>query len=222
MTQFPYNIILVCNLISWLIIYIKNPLDRSYHYFTLFIIFAFLNECIMTSYKVNFFIEPQIMIGTFLNLFIITQFLYFCFFFYRQINNINFKRLIKVACIIIMILSVYFFSTGELNEKMNMDALITYSFAIIIFTLLLFIDLILEPSMIPLFKDWIFYLVLGQLIWNAMALFRFIPVYLLDEIDEEFLKLITNVFNYINIITYLLYFVAFICLHYQKKLKLPT
>ncbi|WP_157859408.1 hypothetical protein [Chryseobacterium angstadtii] len=53
-----------------------------------------------------------------------------------------------------------------------------------------------------------FWISVGLILWSSFFILRSIPMYLFEKIDEEFQKMLRNVFYIVNIVFYILFFIA--------------
>ncbi|WP_141395620.1 hypothetical protein [Chryseobacterium timonianum] len=53
-----------------------------------------------------------------------------------------------------------------------------------------------------------FWISVGLIVWSSFFILRSIPMYLFETIDEEFQKMLRALFYIVNIVFYILFFVA--------------
>ncbi|RQO38992.1 hypothetical protein DBR39_08330 [Chryseobacterium sp. KBW03] len=186
------------------IIVLRGRKLSSQDYFLLYLI---------VNFAVDFFSEINL-ISTksiqynYLNLF---NSFYFITFYFRYIKNKKIVITIVIIALIAILLNIELFYV----DKYNLNIAITYCVVNILQVLYWCSYKLNNISESKITEDPVFWISTSILLWSCFFLFRIIPMYLLDEIDKPFLKLLKQILNIINIVCCVLFFIA---LHKYKSM----
>jgi hypothetical protein len=179
------------------IIVLRGRKLSSQDYFLLYLIINF---------GVDFFSEINL-ISTksiqynYLNLF---NSFYFITFYFRYIKNKKIAVTIAIIALIAILLNIELFYV----DKYNLNIAITYCVINILQVLYWCSYKLNNISESKITEDPVFWISTSILLWSCFFLFRIIPMYLLDEIDKPFLKLLKQILNIVNIVCCVLFFIA--------------
>lgn len=187
------------------IIVLRGRKLSSQDYFLLYLI---------VNFAVDFFSEINL-ISTksiqynYLNLF---NSFYFIIFYFRYIKNKKIAVVVSIVAVIAILLNIELFYV----DKYNLNIAITYCVINILQVLYWCSYKLNNISESKITEDPVFWISTSILLWSCFFLFRIIPMYLLDEIDKPFLKLLKQILNIINMVCCVLFFIA---LHKYKSMN---
>lgn len=187
------------------IIVLRGRKLSSQDYFLLYLI---------VNFAVDFFSEINL-ISTksiqynYLNLF---NSFYFIIFYFRYIKNKKIAVVVSIVVVIAILLNIELFYV----DKYNLNIAITYCVINILQVLYWCSYKLNNISESKITEDPVFWISTSILLWSCFFLFRIIPMYLLDEIDKPFLKLLKQILNIINMVCCVLFFIA---LHKYKSMN---
>jgi hypothetical protein len=208
-----YFIAIIFNLLIWLYLLVKYKTLLPSSYF----IFCFLIELLLYLFVSSNSCRRYPLLGLIVNSFIIGQFVFMISFMLQQFPNC--KTLFIALGISTLSIAIFIYLKSGILVQLNTIALTLFAFIIIALCLCYFIFRILQPNAISILKDYTFYIVLAEMLWNLTAICNFIPLLLFSQLDANFMVFMDNVFNIVNINTYSLFSISGIWLIYQKKLK---
>ncbi len=191
-----YYIVFFITVLKSIIILRKNNFF-SQNYFFVFLIVNFL---------IDFFSELNIISSkaiqyNYLNLFNI---FFFIIFYFPYLKNKVLPILILVSTLLCVIFTSHYFCF----DKYNLNLAILYCITNIFYSLY-WINLKLNNvSKVRITNEPLFWISTSILVWSCFFLFRIIPMYLLDEEDKQFLKLLKSILLIINIMVYTLFYVG--------------
>lgn len=191
-----YYIISFIVLIKGLIV-LRGKKLSSQDYFLLYLVVNFV---------VDFFSEINI-ISTrsiqynYLNLF---NTFYFIIFYFRHIKNKKIALTISTIIVIVILLNIELFYV----DKYNLNIAVTYCVINILQVLYWCSYKLNNINKSKITDDPVFWISTSILLWSCFFLFRIIPMYLLNEIDKPFLKLLKQILNVINIVCGGLFYIA--------------
>ncbi len=187
------------------IIVLRGRKLSSQDYFLLYLIVNFV---------VDFFSETNI-ISTksiqynYLNVF---NSFYFIIFYFRYTSNKKIAVAISAIVLIAILWNIELFYV----DKYNLNMAITYCVINILQVLYWCSYKLNNISKSKITEDPVFWISTSLLLWSCFFLFRIIPMYLLNEIDKPFLKLLKQILNIINIVCCGLFYIA---LHKYKLMN---
>ncbi|WP_426476971.1 hypothetical protein ACP3T3_17010 [Chryseobacterium sp. CBSDS_008] len=158
------------------------------------------------NFGVDFFSEINIIPTrsiqyNYLNLF---NSFYFIIFYFRHIKNKKIAAALSTAVLIAILLNTELFYT----DKYNLNIAITYCVINILQVLYWCSYKLNNINTSKITDDPIFWISASILLWSCFFLFRITPMYLLNEIDKPFLKLLKQILNIINIVCCGLFYIA--------------
>ncbi len=161
---------------------------------------------LMANFFVDYFSEINI-ISTrsiqynYLNIFNI---FYFVIFYFRHTKNKNIAVALSIIVLIVIALDIELFYI----DKYNLNIAITYCVINILQVLYWCSYKLNNINKSKITDDPIFWISTSILLWSCFFLFRIIPMYLLNEVDKPFLKLLKQILNIINIVCGGLFYIA--------------
>lgn len=169
----------------------------SQNYFWLYLIVNFTVDFFS---EINFISTKSIQYN-YLNIF---NSFYFMTFYFRYIKNKKIAVTITIIILIAILLNIELFYV----DKYNLNIAITYCVINILQVLYWCSYKLNNISESKITEDPVFWISASILLWSCFFLFRIIPMYLLDEIDKPFLKLLKQILNIINIVCCGLFFIG--------------
>lgn len=190
-----YIVFFITVLKSIIILRKNNPFSQNY--FFVFLTINFLIDCLSELNIIN----SKAVQYNYLNLFNI----YFFGIFYLPYFK---SKVLPVLILIVALLCVIFTRHYFYFDKYNLNLAILYCITNIFYSLY-WINLKLNNvSEIKITSEPLFWISASILIWSCFFLFRIIPMYLLDEQDKQFLKLLKSLLLIINIMVYSLFYIG--------------
>lgn len=179
------------------IIVLRGKKMLSQNYFWLYLIVNFTVDFFS---EINFISTKSIQYN-YLNIF---NSFYFMTFYFRYIKNKKIAVTITIIILIAILLNIELFYV----DKYNLNIAITYCVINILQVLYWCSYKLNNISESKITEDPVFWISASILLWSCFFLFRIIPMYLLDEIDKPFLKLLKQILNIINIVCCGLFFIG--------------
>jgi len=191
-----YYIVFFITVVKSIMILRKNIFFSQNHYFVFLIV----------NFLIDFFSELNIINSkaiqyNYLNLFNV---FFFIIFYFPYLKNKVLPILILVSTLLCVIFTKHYFYF----DKYNLNLAILYCITNIFYSLY-WINLKLNNiSEVRITNEPLFWISTSILVWSCFFLFRIIPMYLLDEEDKQFLKLLKSILLIINIMVYILFYVG--------------
>lgn len=191
-----YYIVFFITVVKSIMILRKNIFFSQNHYFVFLIV----------NFLIDFFSELNIINSkaiqyNYLNLFNV---FFFIIFYFPYLKNKVLPILILVSTLLCVIFTNHYFYF----DKYNLNLAILYCITNIFYSLY-WINLKLNNiSEVRITNEPLFWISTSILVWSCFFLFRIIPMYLLDEEDKQFLKLLKSILLIINIMVYILFYVG--------------
>jgi len=175
---------------------------RKETFFSQNLLFIFLlsNFCVDFFSEINI-IESKAIQYNYLNVFNISFFIYF---YYREIKS----KLLVVLISVNTIICIYFTSHFFYFDKYNLSLAILYCLANISYVLYWIKEKLNNVSDDKITNEPLFWISISLLFWSCFFVFRIIPMYLLDEEDKDFLKLLKDILSLVNILVYILFYIG--------------
>lgn len=175
---------------------------RKEAFFSQNLLFVFLlsNFCVDFFSEINL-IESKAIQYNYLNVFNISFFIYF---YYIQIKSKFLVVLISVSSIICICFTSLFFYF----DKYNLSIAVLYCLANISYALYWIKEKLNNVSDNKITNEPLFWISISLLFWSCFFVFRIIPMYLLDEEDKQFLKLLKDILSLVNILVYILFYIG--------------
>ncbi len=129
---------------------------------------------------------------------------YFIIFYFRYTRSRKLAVALSAIVLIVIILDIELFYV----DKYNLNLAITYCVINILQVLYWCSHKLNNINHSKITDDPVFWVSTSILLWSCFFLFRITPMYLLDEIDKPFLKLLKQLLNIVNIISCGLFYVA--------------
>lgn len=195
-----FAIVGITMLYSWYLLLMKKS-NKKQRFFYLYISSVFMVDVVgyflRSEFKINqiYFYLPYLIISI----------LYFGFFYSFDYKGFNWYNVILKFLVVLAFLSIVYFQVNEKPKIMS-----NFSFlAIILFQLMISLQwfwfIINHTDDQKIVHKQAFWVSCALLVWGVFALFRFLPVYEIAFMDEEFHYYLTVIFNVINILMYSLY-----------------
>lgn len=165
-------------------------------------------------YMIQIYLTDNANFGFLYNIYIL-----FCTFFFLSFFNENQKKeftvLNKAAFLLFLLIYIVFIFKNyrEVNQVIG----ISFSLLYILYSLIWLYGKIKYPNLKSILDDPKFWVSCALLFWGVFFILRIIPRYLFDKLDEQTLIISQSFFFIINIIFYLLFFLALI--KYNKEVK---
>ncbi|WP_188617529.1 hypothetical protein [Cloacibacterium rupense] len=140
--------------------------------------------------------------------------LYFGYFYLNDYKD-KFNRILLVSLVFLSLVFIVFYQIQEDSLVVSSNlflVLIVYQLALALQWFWYIVNHADEQNIIHKQAFWVS---CALLLWSTFALFRMYPVYDLNKIDSSFLATIIDVFQVVNIITYLLYIRGLRCTDYN-------
>ncbi len=163
-------------------------------------VFLLINFCVDFSSEIDL-IELKAIQYNYLNIFNIT---FFIFFYYTQIRN----KLLVVLISVSTVICLYFTSHYFYLDKYNLSLGILYCLANISYSLYWIKDKLNNVTDVKIIDEPFFWISISLLFWSCFFMFRIIPMYLLDEEDKHFLKLLKDILLLVNTFIYILFYIG--------------
>ena len=191
-----YYIVFLITVLKSIMILRKNNFF-SQNYFFVFLI---------VNFSVDFFSELNIINSkaiqyNYLNLFNV---FFFIVFYFPYLKN----KVLPILILVYVLLCMIFTNGYFYFDKYNLDLAILYCINNIFYSLYWINLKLSNVSEVRITNEPLFWISTSILIWSCFFLFRIIPMYLLDEEDKQFLKLLKSILLIINIIVYTLFYVG--------------
>lgn len=175
---------------------------RKNNFFSQNYFFVFL----IVNFSVDFFSELNIINSkaiqyNYLNLFNV---FFFIVFYFPYLKN----KVLPILILVYVLLCMIFTNGYFYFDKYNLDLAILYCINNIFYSLYWINLKLSNVSEVRITNEPLFWISTSILIWSCFFLFRIIPMYLLDEEDKQFLKLLKSILLIINIIVYTLFYVG--------------
>lgn len=158
---------------------------------------------------VIFKIDNKAIIGFWYNIYCFFCILFFRYY-YRNIFKNRFSNIIFISSILFYLIFTKFYSK-EFDIKIGILISLYYIFC----SLVWFYKKISSINEAPITNDPDFWVSTGILMWSSFFIFRVIPMFFLRENDQQFLDVLRTIQNFINILMYLMFFIAMI--KYERK-----
>lgn len=181
------------------------------NYLFIYLLISFLVE--MTSFLM-YIIHPQSKNGLLYNLYNVFSVSFFCFYF-SQVLKYRLKKITFLTTIIslLYILLLTHFLDFDFDKNIGITLLLFY----IINSLLWFYQKIFFFDEYKITDDPTFWISTALLMWSCFFLFRVTPMFYFAKEDDEFLQFLRTGQNIINIVMYIMFYIALT--KYEKKLK---
>lgn len=192
----------------YLAIFKKITLRQKYFY--LYISLVFLCDVFGYFIRVNFKIDQFYPYFTF----IVLHVAYFGYFYYLEFQNTNFK----ISSIIISLISIILIIGIQVKSNsliLSPEIFIVYIFYNILVGLIWFLYIINNIDDISITSKQSFWISIALIFWSVFGMLRYIPIYSLFKVDEEFLNTTNTVFGFVNVATYIIYIKALKCTGYN-------
>lgn len=153
--------------------------------------------------------------GALYNIYPVLSILFFSYYYYISLKSISYQSVfLVIASMMLTALVVSCFKYG-LN---NFNITNAYVFAVfgISCSLLWFMNSIHYPDSEHIHEKHAFWVSAALLLWGTFSIFRIIPMYYFNDSDKAFLVILQYIFNVINIVTYVLYCLAFVWNNYRQ------
>lgn len=206
-----YKIILFFPLIKSLILGRKYSFSIQ-NFLIVYLLVTTINEWV--SFVRNLY-NSDVKVGLQYNLYFVFC-IHFFFFFYRNVllNKLKIiSFIISISSLVYIIIFTYFLRE-DFDKKIGIIVALFY----IINSLIWFYQKISLFDNEKITDDPNFWISTALLMWSCFFIFRVTPMFFLDKNDNDFLQVLKTIQNLINIIMYILFFVALI--KYNRKAKL--
>lgn len=173
-----------------------------------FLCIYIITTCVLEIYCfVVFYLKSNVNIGIYYNIYCFFCMIFFHFYF---TNNIKKKISILFNGGFILAVIFYLFFTKFYSKEFDIKIGILISLYYIFNSLLWFYYKIShlneENKKITDYSS--FWISAGLLIWSCFFIFRSIPMFFLKENDIEFLQVLKNILNVVNILMYIMFYFA--------------
>ena len=206
-----YDIVVTITMLYSLYLLFWKKYKKRQRHFYLYITIIFLIDGIGFFLGRKYFEVDQFYF--YFPLFIFTI-LYFGYFYLNDYKD-KFNRIILVSLAILSLVFIVFFQMKEDSLVISSNLfliLIVYQLALALQWFWYIVNHADEQNIIHKQAFWVS---CALLLWSTFALFRMYPMYDLSKIDSTFLATIIDVFQVVNIITYLLYIRGLRCTDYN-------
>ncbi|MFV0604959.1 MAG: hypothetical protein ACK5NK_03865 [Niabella sp.] len=201
-----YNIVVLVAFLYSLYLAIKEKSAAKQYYFFIYLMAVVIADIILPNISKLLKIHSN----TSLMVFMYFAILYFSYFTYFNVKNKKIRYIIIAATIIAVIACLYF-SLNNIGNQFPLGTLLSFPILYILLGLLWFYDTLQFVSEEKITRKMAFWVHAAQLIWAAFFIFRAVPMYVLNNADPSFFKLIYNIFSFVNIFTFLLYIKGLNC-----------
>jgi hypothetical protein len=206
-----YDIVVTITMLySLYLLFWKKYTKRQKHFY-LYVTIVFLIDVIGVSVARKYFGIDQFYLYFPYTIFTIFYFGYFYLNDYKD----KFNKVLLFLLTFLSLVFLIFFQVEEGSLAISTGVLlilILYQLAITLQWFWYIVNHVDEQNIVHKQTFWVS---CALLIWSTFALFRMYPMYDLDKIDAHFLDIIINVFQVINIATYLLFLRGLRCTEYN-------
>ncbi len=204
-----YNFLLILNAGFFAFLSIRNIYCRG---FALLFCIGILNDIVLPYFKME---ESYYIIVT--NLYMYVLFLYTFYFYKKSIDNRSLDSYLIVGFILFLVAILCLINEDDYSsDRYNMIVYQAICLFILISTCLFYYSLLLQTKVTQLVTFYPFWISTGLSAWSMFFVYRMGLLYLFYSKDVDFLNTINMCFTFVNIVTYLLFFKAGLCLIWKK------
>jgi hypothetical protein len=200
--QLLYISCLLVTTIKAIVLSLKHAL-RAQNFLVIYLIITFSLEvfgCIKTYLK-------QFDYAIYFNLYAVFCIIFFSFYFSRVFIGMLKKILLIVSCIL---LCYIFFYVDFLSQQFITELGILVALFYIFNAILWFYQKLKLPVEGKITNDPNFWIATALLFWSTYIIFRFTPMYLFEKEDLFFLGILRKISSVVNLVMYLLFYVALV------------
>lgn len=206
-----YDIVVAITMLySLYLLFWKKYTKRQKHFY-LYISTIFFVDVIGVSLFRRYLGIDQIYL--YFPLFIFTIF-YFCYFYLNNYRD-RFNRVLSFLFALLSLIFIIFFQIKDGSQVISTNVLLILILYQLAITLQWFWHIVNHVDEQNIVHKQTFWVSCALLIWSTFALFRMYPMYDLYKAKDGFLDVIIDVFQVINIATYLLFLKGLRCTEYN-------
>lgn len=206
-----YDIVVLATMSYSLYLYFWKKYTKKQRYFYIYITLIFLIDVFGGVLRIDYYHLNQFYF--YFPLFIFTI-LYFGYFFIQDYKD-RINRILLFFSTALALTAVLFAQIKDDYLVISPTTMLVIIIYQIVLSLQWFWYIVNHADEQNIIHKQAFWVSCALLIWSTFAIFRMYPMYDLAKMDKDFLSSIINVFEFVNIITYLLYIRGLRCTEYN-------